>query len=786
MTTENIISSLNAKSIYEKHVKDVRNNTVTSVQGEFGVGKSTTKKYLIELIKSNINESICVEYNALQYEEPGQITSQFYTEIGTKLTYCNRLKLYACAILKKENLSASYITGNLGVIGVFSTIIALIWYYVNKTIIEQFNTNYLLLGLLVFALFIFGFRNELVEIFSSLLPRKSHVQILEKLNTTEFENVPLFIFVDEIDRIDAKSLQLLLNEVLILHEILDSIKVQHKFFLFYNLSSVRNILNKSDIADVDFYLQKYIHNGFKIYKPDFSHALHSKIYNCIRSEKIVTIGEALINSNIFSNPLLPDKKQIPSSEILLIINNNLFSFRDLDRFIAFLTTNTISIARALNADFNVVKQDYQFKVDITAIILFFDYKYQIHLRDFNLEIELIQQNKLVYKLLLDFERIIKMLYGCSLLGDSQLIAQINSETSKNIYSSEINHTSLLYSDDSRIYPSTVVNGKVNFNIDLENKLENILLEYNYQTNSGSSLIDYIEANLGEFYTSRQAGYPYLDHLNNMSLLLNETNFDDFMRFILNLERRLVLFLQPKYEDFVFTTEHSTNLYNAAIHSVSYCLTKLLPSDPEQFSRLINAFINYKNNKEFSTSLLFYLGLSRLDSPYYPIFGTNHNNILQLLYQVEILDINFSDNEFNFLFLYEYFDTIRKKNNYQTNHDLTIDSHGNLRMDKSGFTWDYSAGGIVDKLAGVLTSIDIKHPINTSYYGLFFVIGLLLYSKNQNIPIKEDDLIIGGIKSTIEPWINSILTRTRKYEDKQLCKDVIEVLNLFRYEKPISQ
>jgi hypothetical protein len=546
MTTKNIISRSNAQSIFEMHIKDASNNTITSIQGEFGVGKSTTKRYLIERIKSDINKSICVEYNALQYEESGQITSQFYTEIGTKLTYCNRLKLYACAILKKENLNAPYVTGNLGIIGIFSAIIALILYYVNKTILEQFNTNYLLLVLLFLALLIFVFRNELVEIFSSLLPRKTHVQILRNLDTREFKDAPLFIFVDELDRIDAKSLQLLLNEILILHEILDSIKVQHKFFLFYNLNSVRNILSKSDIADVDFYLQKYIHNGFKIYKPDFSHALHFKIYNCIKGEKIVTTGEIQANSNIFSNPFLLDKKQVPSSEILGIINKNLLSFRDLDRFVTFLTTNTIIISSALISEI----KDYQFKIDLLAIQLFFDYKYQISLLDFSLDINLMQQDRIIYRLLLDFEKTIQALYGSSLFNDSKQQAQLSSEASKNLFISELNHISLRYYYNSRIYPSTVENGKVDFNIDYENRLESIFFEYSYRENNGSSLVDYIEANLGEFYTSKQAGYPYLNHLSSMSLLLNEKNFDDFMRFILDLEKRLVLFLQQKYETFI--------------------------------------------------------------------------------------------------------------------------------------------------------------------------------------------------------------------------------------------
>ena len=43
------------------------------------------------------------------------------------------------------------------------------------------------------------------------------------------------------------------------------------------------------------------------------------------------------------------------------------------------------------------------------------------------------------------------------------------------------------------------------------------------------------------------------------------------------------------------------------------------------------------------------------------------------------------------------------------------------MDESGFTWNYSSGGIVDKLASVLTSTDIENPFDTSYYGLFFII-----------------------------------------------------------------
>ncbi|TXI98675.1 MAG: hypothetical protein E6Q32_09615 [Neisseriales bacterium] len=766
MTTDNIISSLNAQSIYEKHVKDVDNNTITSVQGEFGVGKSTTKKYLIERIKNNINKSICVEYNALQYEEAGQITSQFYTEIGTKLSICNRLKLYACAILKKENPNASYITGNLGVIGILSATIALIWHYMDESIIEKFNTNCILLVLLLFALLIFGFRNELVEIFSSLLPRKSHVQILKNLDTSEFKDAPLFIFVDELDRIDAKSLQLLLNEILILHEILDSIKVQHRFFLFYNLNSVRNTLRGSDIVDVDFYLQKYIHNGFKIYKPDFSHALHSKIYNSIRSEKIVTTGEALNNSTIFSNPLA-DKKQIPSSEILMVINKNLLSFRDLERFISFLLTNAYGISNALISDFNLnsVKLNEQFKVDITIIILFLDYKHQKNLHDLSIDNKSIQQNKIIYNLLLDFEKIIQALYDCSLFSDSELKAQISSEANKNIFTSELDHISLRYYDVSRVYPSTVENGKVDFNIDYENRLEHIFSEYNYRVNNGSSLIDYIEANLGEFYTSKQVGYPYyLDHLGSMSLLLNETNIDAFMGFILELEKRLIVFFKREFSTFEFTTEHSANLYDAAINSVIYCLAKLLPSDPDKFNKIINLFTTYVNTQpHFSSSLLFYLGLSRVTSRYHPALAANRNNVLKLLHEIEILDINFSDNEFNFLFLYEYFDTIRKRNNYRTNHNFNTDRHGN----------------ILNKLSNVLTSIDIKNSVDTFYYGLFFVIGLLLYSKNQNISLKKDGLIIGEIKNTIRPWTEPILTQTIEYKNKQLHKDMIEILNLFK-------
>ena len=101
------------------------------------------------------------------------------------------------------------------------------------------------------------------------------------------------------------------------------------------------------------------------------------------------------------------------------------------------------------------------------------------------------------------------------------------------------------------------------------------------------------------------------------------------------------------------------------------------------------------------------------------------------------------------------------------------------MDKSGFTWDYSVGGIVDKLTCVLKSINIEDPIDTSYYGLFFVIGSLLYSKNQNISLKKDGLIIGGIKNTIRTWTEPIRIRTIEYKNKQLHKDMIEILNLFK-------
>lgn len=489
----------------------------------------------------------------------------------------------------------------------------------------------------------------------------------------------------------------------------------------------------------------------------------------------------MTNLHIFAKIGLQNEKQVPSSEILTVINKNLLSFRDLDRFVVFLLTNAYGISNALMSDFNLnsVKLDDQFKVDITTIILFFHYKYQINLHDLSLDIKSIQQNKVIYNLLLDFEKVIQTLYGSSILRDSELKAQINAEANKNLLTPELNHISLRYSNDSRIYPSTINNDKVNFNIDRENNLEYIFIEYNYQTNRGSSLIDYIKTNLGEFYTSKQVGYPYLDHLSSMSQLLNKTNFDDFMEFILALEKRLVLFLQQKYETFIFTTKYATNLYDAAINSIIYCLTKLLPSDPEKFNKIINLFTTYINTQPHFSSLLFYLGLSRVASRYYPAFAANRDNILKLLDQIEISEINFHDNEFNFLFLYEYFDTIRKRNNNQTNPDLTIDSHGNLRIDKSGFIGNYSAGGIVDKLACVLTSIDVEDPIETYNYGLFFVMGLLFYSKSQNMPLKKEDLLIGGIKNTIRPWVDLITTQTIEYKNKQCCKDMIEILNLFK-------
>lgn len=217
-------SQENANSFYDTHLTDRNSSEIISVVGSWGTGKSKVKEELLELINRKMGDkTITVAYDALQFEETSQVTSELYNVIAKSLSrwdFCTRNKLKAAAQLKKESAAKSISTSQIWSIFIVAFLTFLIGKLSNvpefnsifsdwKYIVVQNPTlgNKLITGLLIFLLIFFK-RNKILRIIAGLLPRKSHIEILESIN---FKQKNLIILIDEIDRLSPEATKLLCN-----------------------------------------------------------------------------------------------------------------------------------------------------------------------------------------------------------------------------------------------------------------------------------------------------------------------------------------------------------------------------------------------------------------------------------------------------------------------------------------------------------------------------------------------------------------------------------------------
>lgn len=89
-------------------------NRIFSIIGSWGTGKSKVKEELLKLIgEEKDDKTFTVTYDALQFEETSQVTSELYNVIANSLNrwnFCTRNKLKAAAQLKKGRCHCSHWT----------------------------------------------------------------------------------------------------------------------------------------------------------------------------------------------------------------------------------------------------------------------------------------------------------------------------------------------------------------------------------------------------------------------------------------------------------------------------------------------------------------------------------------------------------------------------------------------------------------------------------------------------------------------------------------------------
>ncbi len=348
VSNDNMNSQLNGERLYKIFILDTNDKgctyTTIAVSGEWGCGKSTSKEEFIKKCKNTTDSKkiITVNYNALQFEEISQITSDLYCKIAQeidnkcqdKLSWLDLSKRWlfvinkfrAVAKLKKEsvsgNIGASYIVG--GVIAYI--LIKLLIPAIIQAYLQNYQINLLVIdpiywyiALLAIA---FCFRNQLLKLFAGILPYQSHTQVLQESLTgfcKYYKDYDLIICIDEIDRLNSATVKLLLDEIWNIKETVRQIEKElsnnsHniKIFVFYDHDILHDLLLKVEIKNPSIYLQKFFDLQKILPMPNFQRGL---ILFCFK----------LINK-------IGGCNQLPSSEIIELISDNLISFRKFDYF----------------------------------------------------------------------------------------------------------------------------------------------------------------------------------------------------------------------------------------------------------------------------------------------------------------------------------------------------------------------------------------------------------------------------------------------------------------------
>jgi len=638
MSNKHRISEINAKNIFTEFIDKPDRNKIVSIEGSYGSGKSTTKEELKKLLSNADDKNghyILVDYRALQYEEVSQITSQLYIQIAKKMhSCCNKHILSAASVLKRENVSASYITGGFGVLALLVTIaIAAMKYFLE---ILGWSNSVLFIILIMAFFVVFLMRDRLVANFAGMLPRYTHVDLLRNdLCKVDFDGATFILLIDEIDRLNGITLKLLLDEILILHEILKERDIDHIVLLFHNIDITKQLLESCKIPDVTFYLQKYSQDSFKILKPDLLHNLHKEIFDYKPSVSIISNNHSPANG-IFANEY-GYGLGMPSSNILMCIANNLRSFRDLDRFVGYLSSNLHSIADVIH-NHGEPEHDIQQILDVLITEMFFAFRY-----DKKLSQVLDGQDREMKSVYKEFYEQLYYIYENI---DIELNTQVDSV---------VNRVESVYYKKTHFYPAKVDGDHVSFH-DYKNNLENIL-ELGYETKAArKKIVDYISVNLSEFAISAQAVYPHLGTLQNKEVHVKEENVKDFLLLISDLEDAISNKLFA-LKNFNYSFSYAKDLYNAAIKAICYCMSKLIPFKSDEFEKIIDqAILELKNVDNNFKIILLYIALERMKNSLYP--GVTKPDILNKLAEaIEEKVKKVKPNSFtipNSIFLFEYF------------------------------------------------------------------------------------------------------------------------------------
>lgn len=365
------VSFDNAEAIYKKFVitKNFLSNDKESAQ--------------------NIN-SIVVTYEAMQFEESSQVTSELYNIIANTISKQNNSqfkwydptsayrKFRSIAYLKKEsfgsNISTTHILLLLKMI-IFSMIGKLIIdaiIYVLKTsdplfFITYFIKNvwgvnnqvfYSLLIYLPLTALILAKADTILLIITGFLARASHVDILKSISLDQ----PLFLLIDEIDRLSPEAVKLLFDEVLILKETWKNKQHDLTIFMFYDENVVLHQHKELHTYEPHIFLQKFYDEIYRLPKVHFDQALSTAIMMMLLPYGMRTYG----NKHVYQNSQI----KLPTIQIVNSIASYVTSFRNFEKLISYIYQH-IDIP-------NITRYISQLEIDIFFICLslkhFFDIK----------------------------------------------------------------------------------------------------------------------------------------------------------------------------------------------------------------------------------------------------------------------------------------------------------------------------------------------------------------------------------------------------------------------------
>lgn len=362
MSDNALYSTKLSDELYRKYFEKEKTTRARNIliMGGWGTGKTTVKNKLIDKVKQSYPTIKVVDFNAMQFEEDSQVTSQFYYTISKAFLtiplfpFGLKNKFKAVSYLKKESNQVGVsidIILQVVLIGLIAFICSRVsklelvndWlssFSYGKQITDPVLGNKLiLLGLIIMV--IYFLRNRLVQWISSYLPSKSHVDILQSIKFGKSDE--LLIMVDELDRLGEESAKYLLDEILILKDSLNSDKNNENRCTIFVFCDVDSIKIKNNHNTTAMYLKKH-----------FDH--YHWIFIASQKNKIKSLIE--------SNYLLEERNETQNhfDEFFSWINNNFDSFRDVDNILKSL------IEHVSNYRINQIMYDYSSnKIELATI-----------------------------------------------------------------------------------------------------------------------------------------------------------------------------------------------------------------------------------------------------------------------------------------------------------------------------------------------------------------------------------------------------------------------------------